>query len=558
MSVERVIAMVVDTDKITLYRPNGTKIIVPQGHPRISAIVDAVLPVVQAGGVAEVDVTGATENPYRDFESSSSGLIRFFRVAKRVIAPILMEIVEEMERELEMDGPAPAGATAPQATPGSFGAVPAEQKQEQSAADPMRTAVNEIISHATPATSDKFTETPIGDDETVVAVVGDKAVPGVEALRDQLKYANKLSSPKGIETLIARMAAVADKRMHSVQDLLRFLEKADLPIANDGSIIAYKILRNHSSKKGYFVDCHTKKVEQCVGSFVCVDEALVDKNRRNECSNGLHIARRGYIGNFDGDVVVLAKVAPEDVIVVPHNDANKVRVCGYHIISELPSTAYDRLKNNKPMTDDKRIASLLSSAIAGRHVVRTEEVRIHGQMGTDVKVKPLVPTTEEQAQPATEMEEQTQTAPAKKHTALDDPSQVEPESRADPKQIAQQQGTRTDRAQQLFSVLDHSATDAERKAAAEQLKAFKKSSKVSWTNLGITESQVEEIESAAAWEPPVQTVPTGTRQEIARAMYQKGDYAGLWDFKRKAKVGWDRFGFNAREINTIEANKPGA
>lgn len=554
MSIERVIAMVVDTDKITLYRPNGTKIIVPQGHPRVSTIVDTVLPIVQQGGVAEVDVTGATENPYRDFESGSNGLVRFFRVAKRVIAPILMEFVEEMERELEMDGPVPVGATAPQATPGTFGTVPAEQPR---AVDPMRTAVDEIISNATPAASDAFTDTPMGEDETVVAVVGDKAVPGIEALRDQLKYANKLSSSQGIENLITRMAAVADKRMHSVQDLLRFLEKADLPIANDGSIIAYKILRNHRSKKGYFVDCHTKNVEQRVGSFVCVDEELVDKNRRNECSNGLHIARRGYIGQFDGDVVVLTKVAPEDVIVVPHNDANKVRVCGYHIISELPSTAYDRLKNNQPMTDDKRIASLLSSAIAGRHVIRSEEVRIHGQMGSNVKVTPLLPETEDQQQPAVEMEEQTFT-PATKHTALDDPSQVDPESRANPKQIAQQQGTRIDRAQQLFSVLDDAATEADRKTAADALKAFKKASKVSWTNLGITDSQIEEIETAAAWEPLVQTASTGSRQEIARELFTKGDYVGLYALKKKSKVYWDRLGFGTSEIDTILANNPGA
>ncbi|MEL2330844.1 hypothetical protein, partial [Klebsiella pneumoniae] len=86
------------------------------------------------------------------------------------------------------------------------------------------------------------------------------------------------------------------------------------PIADDGCIVIYKLLLKDGPsdhKEFSYRDIHSQKVPQSVGTLVCMNESLVDPDRRNECSNGLHVARRQYLGNFSGNVCVLAKVAPE-------------------------------------------------------------------------------------------------------------------------------------------------------------------------------------------------------------------------------------------------------
>src|SRR5690606_22957135 len=130
--------------------------------------------------------------------------------------------------------------------------------------------------------------------ETIVAVTkSGKIIPGVERIKSQFAGAIKNSNTKGIEIFLERISKVYKKRRHTVEDLLRFMERGDLPIADDGTIVIYKKLIRHNDKQ--YVDGHSRNVIQKVGSFVYMEEALVDPDRRNECSNGLHVARRGYI-----------------------------------------------------------------------------------------------------------------------------------------------------------------------------------------------------------------------------------------------------------------------
>jgi hypothetical protein len=56
----------------------------------------------------------------------------------------------------------------------------------------------------------------------------------------------------------------------------------------------------------------------------------VDEDWGVDCSQGLHVGSASY--QFSGDVKVLVKVNPKDVVSVPSNETNKCRVCAYEIV----------------------------------------------------------------------------------------------------------------------------------------------------------------------------------------------------------------------------------
>jgi hypothetical protein len=562
MTKVRIVAAVVDTKQITLYKDDGKTIEIPQGDTRVRKIIDQVLPIVQTGGVAEVDLD--FPNHYRDFQELSGGAIQFFRVARKVVDKlfaVVEEAILEDAAETMPAEPIPAG---------QFGSVPAIQPESQEAPKTeLASAVDEIIANATPVTDPGYSSIDTQDTDTMVAIVDDKVITGVEALKDQLAHSAGNRDAIGVQNLLKRMANYVGERRHSVEDLLRFLERGDLPIADDGSIIAYKILRR---KDEHYVDCHTKKVPQKVGSFVCVDESLVDKNRRNECSNGLHIARRGYVGTFGGDVVTLCKIAPEDVIVVPHNDPNKVRVCGYHILAELPDSAFAELKRNRPMTENPDMARLLGRVLKGQHIDRLEEVKITEQHGGGVKIRQLKvggKTARVETKPAKALDD------GKAGSAPVDPKAVSAQVTA-----AKAPASRQEQARSLWNAYTSARNKRDRWQAATDLVAFKKRSKVAWPVLGIDlEASAAVVALANTPQPdapapkapvksqPVPTpqaevakatalaeslaAPTGTRSEIAKQLFKTKNWTGLAAHKKQAKVSWEKLGFSGQQIEQL-------
>lgn len=377
-----VVGAILDEKNLTLYLKGTTKTVrIPQGDARLKPAVDFLVPRLGAPGaevMIDLDKVANVINHFEEVEKKSNGLVRFFRVAKEKVKAALGIGDASQEPQTPVQ-PFTAGAVKVDAASAPLAVEKVEIKDEK-----LASAVDEILSNARPAVSSDLTLSETSTD-TVVAVVDGKVVADAQKLATQVVAVSKgKSSAKGLQKFLERVASVSHERQHSKDDLMKFMQRGDLPIADDGSIIIYKLLRRTSA--GHFVDCHTGKVPQRVGSHVFMDKSLVDPNRRNECSNGLHVARRQYLGTFSGDVCVLGKVAPEDVIAVPEYDANKMRVCGYHILFELPDEARKKLQRNQPMTDDPTCAKILAKAIAGDHVGVLERVEIGGHKGTNIRV----------------------------------------------------------------------------------------------------------------------------------------------------------------------------
>lgn len=485
----RVLAAVVDTSNLTLYKESGESVVIPQGDPRIRPILDVAVPQIVKQGYADVDLsTIQPPSDYAQFEEASNGAIKLFRIAKNKLKGLFGKKDPEPVMPVE---------------PMSAGIVPHPSMLLATQ------AVEEILQHAIPVASPEFHEVGIlqqgnvveasgttdkghGEDDapdTIIAVVEGKVIPGMEKIKTQFGRAAALGSTQGMENFLRRLGAVINERKHSVEDLLTFMERGDLPVADDGCILIYKVLNRRDKN---YVDCHSKRVEQWVGAYVCMDPSLVDHNRNNECSNGLHVARRGYVREFRGDVCVLAKVAPEDVIAVPTYDANKMRVCGYHIIAELTPAQHNLVRQNKAISVDPEGQILLGKAMAGQHIGKTHEVRITEQMGQGVKVTAL---------DAPKRAKAVDVAPVE---ALANPAEESKEAPLDPKDVVKQveQISRKDQAAKLYA-----------EGRVDELKAFKKAAKVSWEKLGVPNP--DEVTPVAKVSPTLANVVNAAAESVA-------------------------------------------
>ena len=209
--------------------------------------------------------------------------------------------------------------------------------------------------------------------EVSVKIAGkETVVPGLENLARHAKHANK-HNPQAIQAFLNRMAPVLKERQHSSEDLMNFIGNSEMPLTNDGRIICYKRLSKHPSIKGMFVDGHSHKVTQRVGSRVFMKSELVDPSRYNSCSNGLHVANQSYMGGFSAEATFIVLVNPEDFIAVPEGENGKARVCAYEIIGQMTADAHAEVSKGY-VKDDAALKHLIAQAIEGNHVKPFENV----------------------------------------------------------------------------------------------------------------------------------------------------------------------------------------
>lgn len=453
---------IVDTMRLTLFLADGTTRTILQGDPRLKVVFDYVTPQILANNEAilpeELLLAGAQSNVYRDFEKKSNKLIRFFKIAK-----------DKLKSLLDSDGKMEATIV---------GDLPSNTRTMQ--------AVEEVMAHAVSAEDPRFNETTDDKDVTVVGVCGSAVLTEVEQLENHLDHANRHDA-EGMQNFLRRAAAVSNERRHSVDDLLRFMKRADAPVTKNGDILIYKVLRRADGEltdQGDYVDCHTHKVPQRVGDKVFMSPSLVDHDRSQECSNGLHVARREYLRCFSGDVCVAGLVAPEDVIAVPAYDSNKMRVCAYTIIHELSNEMYRALIHNRPITDVEGGAELLGKLLADNHTSVLRTVEITEQWGGGIVINELTgkvrtPKATTEAKPAEAIDPDRKTKKMKAPTV--NPKEVIKEVKK------AKTNSRQEQAQKLHKKIDQAKTPEARAKAIKTLRDFKRKAKVSWGKLGVSE-----------------------------------------------------------------------
>lgn len=168
----------------------------------------------------------------------------------------------------------------------------------------------------------------------------------------------------------------------AVQELHKFMEACDMPITEDGRLLAYRSVNDD------YWDTHTGKtslslppdqintvgtnqalfqnglmvrngVTSDISSGRCVvsmPRNMVNEDANQTCSYGLHVCSQQY--GMYGKRLLLVAVNPADVVSVPtdYNSA-KMRVCRYEVLKDVQSEGFKQWKDtpiyaNEGVDDD--------------------------------------------------------------------------------------------------------------------------------------------------------------------------------------------------------------
>lgn len=454
------------------------------------------------------------------------------------------------------------------------GIKPEPTKQEKLAA-----ASEKLQALGAIGTDDAAFHTDVKEDEVVVAVTPAGVVPGVENLQRHLRQASKLKDYKGFNRFLERLAPVVKDRCHSAEDLMKFMETAELPIADDGCILFLKRLRSKGTDdqgRRVFVDCHSGNIRQWVGCKVQVREDLVDPDRRRDCSNGLHVASMGYIRSFSGDVTILGKVAPEDVFAVPEYSTNKMRVSAYHILAVLPEEERNNVNSGVYLSKTEVGKKLLNDAIVGNHQSPTDLVVVGGHYGGNLKYTQLSQVAQEQirntaSKEAINMEEKLNEVLAADPVT---PADVKPVVESEP--VAKTKApTVKEQILELVKEFQEATTPEDKLAAADLLVELRGKARKPWAAFGVSNEVVTRIATVRAMsqtpaeaKAKAEPVKKAAEYKVAKAPiagkhadnlrsilndtsysdYQKGH--ALHDYKRAAKKSFAAMGLTESEAQT--------
>lgn len=130
----------------------------------------------------------------------------------------------------------------------------------------------------------------------------------------------------------------------AINELYLFIQKASLPLTDDGHFLAYKKVR------GDYKDIHSGQFDNSIGQVLEMPRNLVDDNRDITCSNGFHFCSYNYLPHFGtsvGNKVMVVKINPKDVVSIPSDyDDTKGRACRYEVIAEIEGwEEQDHFKN---------------------------------------------------------------------------------------------------------------------------------------------------------------------------------------------------------------------
>ncbi|QJT71467.1 RIIB protein [Vibrio phage vB_VcorM_GR28A] len=160
----------------------------------------------------------------------------------------------------------------------------------------------------------------------------------------RIMYMLRTSNLDGLKNAAAFIGKLMDNPSNRVTGrIMDFMKFADIEMAEDGDIYAYKAV------KGNYMDCHSGKISNTPGTVVVMRRNRVNENDNETCSYGLHVCSLSYLPKYAGSGVtsnriLRVKLSPADIVSIPtdYKDA-KIRCCRYEVMEDV-TAAYRQRK----------------------------------------------------------------------------------------------------------------------------------------------------------------------------------------------------------------------
>lgn len=118
----------------------------------------------------------------------------------------------------------------------------------------------------------------------------------------------------------------------SIDSLFDFLDQGKFGFTDDGCFLGYKGVKWGTLQgKRVLVDCHSESFDMSPGQSHSMPREKVDDNRGSACGAGFHIGTIDHARGF-GEVMIVVKCHPKDVVSVPTHDTTKLRTCAYEVV----------------------------------------------------------------------------------------------------------------------------------------------------------------------------------------------------------------------------------
>lgn len=149
----------------------------------------------------------------------------------------------------------------------------------------------------------------------------------------------------------------------AVHEIYDYCKAMDFEITDDGCFLAYKKVRKDL---GSVFD--NGKTKHKIGEYTEVK--VYDTERTNVCSNGLHFCSKSYLQHYSGDVIIIVKVNPKDVVSIPVDYNFAKGRCRKYLVVGILGDKNKTLKDVDESTLDKSVGTILRNESRIEETVR--------------------------------------------------------------------------------------------------------------------------------------------------------------------------------------------
>lgn len=147
--------------------------------------------------------------------------------------------------------------------------------------------------------------------------------------------------------------AAGNPTLTAYDELFIWLESNDMPITEDGHLIAFK--KVDTDYYSYHTGNNGERVRNRIGDKPWMNRDEVDSNRNSTCSRGLHFCSYNYLPEYYGGSgrVMIVKINPADVVAIPNDYNNaKGRAWTYEVVGEVPEDEAREFFKDRPVVSD--------------------------------------------------------------------------------------------------------------------------------------------------------------------------------------------------------------